>query len=116
MLHDRKNSPLTFAADAFSWGGIMMELAGTQNPFHPAYLSPGYAANNQHLQKRLEALHAKRPRVLKIQNPRFKLDDLLPIYVKSTEFEPNKRPVITDLLNEPLWASMNSFVRGAGSS
>ena len=67
--------------------------------------------NNQQLQRRLEALHAKRPRVLKIPNPRFKLDDLLPIYLKSTEFEPNKRPVITDLLNEPLWASMNSFVK-----
>ena len=38
VAHDLVKPPLTFAADTFSWGVIMMELAGTQNPFHPAYL------------------------------------------------------------------------------
>ena len=111
VAHDRKNSPLTFAADTFSWGVIMMEFAGTQNPFHPAYLSPGYAANNKQLEMRLDAMYAKRPRLLEIQNPRFEVEDLLAIYSKATQFEANKRPMITELLNEPLWANMKSFVK-----
>ena len=60
---------------------------------------------------RLDAMYAKRPRLLQIQNPRFEVEDLLPIYSKATEFEPNKRSMITELLNEPLWATMKSFVK-----
>ena len=84
VAHDLVKSPLPFAADRLSWSLIMMELSGTQNPFHHAYPSPGYAANNEQPEKRLEALLAKRPRVIKIQNPRFKLDDdLLPRYLNA---------------------------------
>ena len=95
---DFSKPKITLAADIYSLGLILTEIAGTQ---HPEYPPPRLPGNNMVLNMCI--LYSKRPHILRVSRQRFTPTfDFIQLLAELTKFNPLERSSILDLKQKPL--------------
>ena len=108
LLVSPKTPRITLAADVFSLGVLLFEMAGQKNPLQVLPPTPDADTHEQRMQNR----HDKRPPELSVYKKRFVMSDELKEWLrKATAFKPEARPTIAVLRSDPLFNEVRDGYR-----
>ena len=93
---------ITLGADVYSLGILLMEISGHQ---HPCYTvqppTPQQSSTSHHAN--MEAVHAKRPKILEVYKPHFQIStEMQSFFASATAFDLGDRATAPQLLKDSL--------------